>query len=79
MILKLKQMFHQHKRLISMKNIDIGKILMSNQVPFGKIEFKYFIGYKHAIKNKPLCLDKNNNIFQTTRFNHTMIFFKLTD
>ena len=25
------------------------------------------------------CLDKNNNIFQTTRFNHTMIFFKLTD
>ena len=25
------------------------------------------------------CLDKNNNIFQTTRFSHTMIFFKLTD
>ena len=24
-------------------------------------------------------LDKNYNIFQTTRFNHTMIFFKLTD
>ena len=21
------------------------------------------------------CLDKNSNIFQTTRFNHTMIFF----
>ena len=26
-----------------------------------------------------VCLDKNYNIFQTTRFNHTMIFFKLTD
>ena len=25
------------------------------------------------------CLDKNYNIFQTTRFKHTMIFFKLTD
>ena len=25
------------------------------------------------------CLDKNPNIFQTTRFNHTMIFFKLID
>ena len=24
-------------------------------------------------------LDKNNYISQTTRFNHTMIFFKLTD
>ena len=23
------------------------------------------------------CLEKNNNILQTTRFNHTMIFFKL--
>ena len=30
----------------------------------------------NKIKN---CLDKNYNIFQTTRFNHTMIFFKLTD
>ena len=30
--------------------------------------------YKH--KN---CLYNNYNIFQTTRFNHTMIFFKLTD
>ena len=25
------------------------------------------------------CLDKNHNIFQTTHFNHTMIFFKLID
>ena len=25
------------------------------------------------------CLDKNYNIFQTMRFNHTMIFFKLID
>ena len=25
------------------------------------------------------CFDKNHNIFQTTRFNHTMIFFKLID
>ena len=28
---------------------------------------------------KYYCLDKNYNIFQTTRFNHTMIFFKLID
>ena len=25
------------------------------------------------------CLDKNYNIFQKIRVNHTMIFFKLTD
>ena len=28
--------------------------------------------------DKQLCLDKNYNIFQTTRFKHTMIFLKLT-
>ena len=28
---------------------------------------------------KYYCLDKNYNIFQTMRFNHTMIFFKLID
>ena len=31
------------------------------------------------IQNEIKSLEKNNNIFQTTRFNHTMIFFKLTD
>ena len=25
------------------------------------------------------CFDKDYNIFQTRRFNHTMIFFKLID
>ena len=31
-----KQKFHQHKRPISIKNIDINKIVVSNQVSFGK-------------------------------------------
>ena len=74
MILKLKQMFHQHKRPISMKNIDIGKILMSNQVPFGKIEFKYFIGYKHAIKNKPLCVFLSKMTAYKREFDETKIY-----
>ena len=39
-----KQKFHQHKGLISIKNIDIDKILVSNKVPFGKKGFRYFIG-----------------------------------
>ena len=74
MILKLKQMFHQHKRLISMKNIDIGKILMSNQVPFGKIEFKYFIGYKHAIKIKPLCVFLSKMTAYKREFDETKMY-----
>ena len=45
-----KQKFHQHKRPISMKNVDINKIVVSNKVSFGKKVFKYFIGYKDAKK-----------------------------
>ena len=48
-----KQKFHQHKRLISLKNIDNSKIVVSETVSFGKKGFKYFIGYKDE-KIKPL-------------------------
>ena len=42
-----KQKFHQHKRPVSIKNIDINKIVVSNNVCFGKKGFKCFIGYKN--------------------------------
>ena len=45
-----KQKFRQHKRPISMKNIDIDKIVASNKSYFGKTKFKYFSGYKDAKK-----------------------------
>ena len=45
-----EQKFHKHKRPISIKNIDINKITVSNKVSFGKQGFKYFIGYKDAKK-----------------------------
>ena len=40
-----KQKFHQHKRPISLKNVSIDKITVSNKVSFHKIGFKYFTGY----------------------------------
>ena len=43
-----KQKFHQHKRPISIKNIEINKITVSNKVRFSKKGFMYFIGYKDA-------------------------------
>ena len=30
-----KQLFHQHKRHVSIKNVDNDKMLVSNNVPFG--------------------------------------------
>ena len=41
---------HQHKSPISINNIDINKIVVTNKLPFGKQDFKYFIGYKGAKK-----------------------------
>ena len=74
MMSKLKQMFHQHKRPISIKNVDIGKIVVSNQVTFGKIEFKHFIGYKDAIKIKPLCVFLTKMTAYKREFDETKIY-----
>ena len=48
--------FHQYKTPILINDIDINKIIVSNKLPFVKQDFKYPIGYKDAIKIKPLCV-----------------------
>ena len=48
-----KQKFNQRKAPISIKNIDINKIVVSNKVSFGEKAFKYFIGYKDGKKLNP--------------------------
>ena len=41
---------------ISIKDVDINKIVVSNKLPFGKQDFKYIIGYKDSEKIRPLCI-----------------------
>ena len=48
-----KQKFHQHKAPISIKNIDINKIVVSNKVSLGKKAFEYFIANKDGKKLNP--------------------------
>ena len=50
-----KQKFRQHKRPISIKNIDINKIVLFKKISFGKNGFRCFIGFKDA-KIRPLCI-----------------------
>ena len=50
-----KDKFHQNKSPISINNVDIIKIVVSNKVSSGKSGFKYFTGYKDASKIRPLC------------------------
>ena len=49
-----KQKFHQHKRPILINNIDINKIVVSNEVSFGKKVFEYFM----HISSKNECIQK---------------------
>ena len=48
--------FHQYKSLISINVIDINEIVVSNKFPFGKQDFKYFIGYKDNKEIRPICI-----------------------
>ena len=50
-----KQKFHQHKRPVSIKNIAINKIVVSNKISICKKGFKYSIGYKDA-KIRAMCV-----------------------
>ena len=51
-----KQKFHQYKKPISIKNIDIAKMVVSNKLSVGGKGFKYFIEHKDAKKGRPLCI-----------------------
>ena len=48
--------FHQYKSPISINDIDINKIVVSNKFPFGKQDFKYFTSFKHDKKIGTLCI-----------------------
>ena len=55
-MLKLKQhKFHQHKSPISIYNVSIERVVVSNKVLSGIKGFKYFIGYKDGKKCAKMC------------------------
>ena len=45
-----KYKFHQHKSPISIYDVNIDRIVVTNRVRFGKKGFNYFIGYKNGYK-----------------------------
>ena len=51
-----KHKFHQYKSAIWINKKDISKIVLLNRVPFGKKDFKYFIGYEEGKKVRFLCI-----------------------
>ena len=48
--------FQYYESPISISDININKIIVSNKLLFGKQDFKYFIGYKDARKIRSLYI-----------------------
>ena len=48
--------FHQYKSPISINNVDNHRTVVSNKIPFGKQDFKYFIGCTDNKEIRPLCI-----------------------
>ena len=72
-----KQTFHQFKRTISIKNVDNDEKVVSNKIRFGKLGFKYFIGYKKIKRIKPLCVFSPKKIAYRKYFDETKYIYIL--
>ena len=73
--------FYKNKKLFSLNDIDVNKILVSKKESYGtKNSLKYFIGYNDGDAIKPLCLILLQTIGYVKRFdsNKTMSF-KVSD
>ena len=52
-----KSEFYKNKKVNSIDDIDVDKILVSKKEPYGtKNSFKYFIGYNYNDVVRPLCV-----------------------
>ena len=52
-----KSDFYKNKKIFSIDDIDVNKILVSKKEPYGtKKGLKYFIGYNNNDVIRPLCL-----------------------
>ena len=72
--------FHQYKSLISINDIDVDNIVVSNLFLFGKLESKYFTGYKDSEKIRPLYIFCPQMIIYKTTFNENRrIYFLIKE
>ena len=71
--------FHQNKNTILIKDVDMDKTVVSNNLPFGKEDFKYFIGYKDNKTIRPWCLFLPEIWFERYCDRTTYIYFVIKD
>ena len=78
---KKKSEFYKNKKVIKIDDIDVNKILVSKEEPYGsKNSFKYVNGYNNNDAIRPLCTKLPQMIGYVRSFeSNTTMFFKTSD
>ena len=76
-----KSDFYKNKKVTKIDDIDVNKILVSKEEPYGtKNSFKYFIGYNDNDASRPLCMKLAQMIGYVRKFEYnTTMSFKISD
>ena len=76
-----KSDFYKNKKVTKIDDIDVNKILVSKEEPYGtKNSFKYFIGYNDNDVIRPLCMKLPQMIGYVRKFEgNTAMSFKISD
>ena len=76
-----KSDFYKNKKVARINDIDVNKILVSKEEPYGtKNSFKYFIGYNDNDVIRPLCIKLPQMISNVRKLEGiTIISFKISD
>ena len=73
--------FYKNEKVIKIDEIDVNKILVSKEEPYGaKNSFKYFIGYNHNDVIRPLCVKVSQMTGYVKKFDgNTTMYFKINE
>ena len=76
-----KSSFYKNKKLFSLNDIDVNKILVSKKESYGtKNSLKYFIGYNDGDVIRPLCILLHQMIGSVKHFDsNKTISFQVSD
>ena len=77
----LKNEFYKNKKVAKIDDIDVSKILVSKEEPYGtKNSVKYFIGYNDNDVIRPLCIKLSQMSGYVTTFeSNTKMSFKINN
>ena len=74
--------FYRHKSPALLREVDTEKVLVSNKIPFGEKNYKYFIDYlynDHKFKSLKIMLPKTSAYVKSYDGQNKWIYFLIED